>query len=82
MLPSKCHRCSWIAQGSNKMNFPHVFDFCLFQNNLNYVICIQRQWNYCSTMYSNVADDVEYDFQLINIDSGEESKFFILQLSK
>lgn len=33
-------------------------------------------------MYSNVADDVEYDFQLINIDSGEESKFFILPFSK
>ncbi|XP_055299975.1 uncharacterized protein LOC129567288 [Sitodiplosis mosellana] len=38
-------------------------------NNLNYVICIQRQWNYCSTTYSNEADDMEYDFQLINIDS-------------
>ncbi|XP_031617542.1 uncharacterized protein LOC116337263 [Contarinia nasturtii] len=38
-------------------------------NNLNYVICIKRQWNYCSTTYTNEAEDVEYEFQMINIDS-------------
>lgn len=62
---------AWCA-GFDKKKFPHVY----FQNNLNYVICIQRQWNYCSTTYSNEAEDVEYDFQLINIDSGEESQIF------
>lgn len=41
------------------------------QNNLNYAVCIKRQWDTCSIMYSNEVDDVEYDFQLINVDAGK-----------
>lgn len=41
------------------------------QNNLNYAICIQRQWDYCTVTYGNEADNVEYNFQMVNVDSGE-----------
>lgn len=40
------------------------------------MICIRRQWNYCSTTYSNEVEDGEYIFQLVNLDSGE-NKFFL-----
>lgn len=43
------------------------------QNNLNYLICIKRQWNFCSITYSNEVYGQEYEFQLINLDSGEFS---------
>lgn len=50
--------------------FP-LFFFFHSQNNLNYAICIQRQWDYCTVTYGNEEDNVEYDFQMLNVDSGE-----------
>lgn len=47
------------------------FFFFHLQNNLNYAICIQRQWDYCTVTYGNEVDNVEYDFQMVNVDSGE-----------
>lgn len=43
----------------------------LFQNNLNYAICIKKQWDACTVTYANEVDSVENDFQLINVDAGE-----------
>lgn len=49
----------------------HIYIKFILQNNLNYVICIKRQWDYCSVTYSNEAENAEYEFQLINVDAGK-----------
>lgn len=57
------------------VNFYLNFYFS-FQNNMNYAICIMRQWDTCSVTYTNEIDSSELDFQLINVDV---SKFFALK---
>lgn len=54
------------------------FDYCFrLQNNMNYAVCIKRQPNTCSVTYTNEVDESEYDFQLINVDSGRTSERFV-----
>ncbi|KAJ6636936.1 hypothetical protein Bhyg_09662, partial [Pseudolycoriella hygida] len=39
-------------------------------NNLNYAICIKRLPEFCTIQYTNTVDDIELQFQLINVDMG------------
>lgn len=69
-----------MTQTFRNVGFKFVKTFFVFtvsQNNLNYAICIKRQWNYCAISYSNEAEDVEYDFQLINVDGGNSVLHYI-----
>lgn len=35
-------------------------------------MCIRRNSDTCTVTYSNEIDDIEYEFQIINVDSGNE----------
>ncbi|CAG9861112.1 unnamed protein product [Phyllotreta striolata] len=39
-------------------------------NNMNYAICIKREPGYCSITYTNVANGIEYPFNLVNVVNG------------
>lgn len=53
-----------------------------FQNNLNYAVCIRRNSDTCTVTYSNEVDDTEYDFQIINVDSGDRALLLIILKKK
>ncbi|GLG93829.1 Uncharacterized protein GBIM_01168 [Gryllus bimaculatus] len=44
-----------------------------YTNDLNYAICIRKEPGYCSITYSVRSDNgTESDFQLVNVDAGEQ----------
>lgn len=53
----------------------------LFQNDLNYAICFEKLPGYCGIVYSNIADGMEYSFELLNAECGMYKNKFVCKWS-
>lgn len=69
---SNCQRRRRLDRRKYPIWWTHIWKWYLpFQNNMNYAICIKRQWDTCSVTYTNEIDSAEFDFQMINVDASK-----------
>ena len=45
----------------------------IFQNNLNYAICIKRSPGFCTISFKNEKNGEEQEFQILNVDEDGQS---------